>query len=401
MNPNESLNVGAPITERPALDDVEAAVMRRYGAGARRAEPCLRTPIEYDPRFLEALPREIIEKDYGCGDPSVYVGEGESVVDLGSGAGKICYILSQKVGPKGFVTGVDFNDEMLALSRKYIGYVADRVGYGNVRFVKARIQDLALDLDAAQGWLDASPVRSVDQLAAFEAECDRLRRKQPLVPDSSVDVVVSNCVLNLVRPQDKPKLFAEIFRVLRPGGRAVIADITCDEDPTPAMKADPDLWSGCIAGAFREDRFLEIFARAGFYGMEILSRRAEPWRVIEGVEFRAATVRAFKGEGEPCLERNHAVIYKGPWKSVCDDDGHTLHRGQRTAVCDKTFSILTEPPGPYCRDVAPVPPREAVPLDEVVPFDRERNAVRHPRETKGMDYRETTANDSACCSSCE
>ncbi len=100
--------------------DVEHEVRRRYNAGAREAEPGLCCPTtRYDPKSLEYLPREIIEKDYGCGDPSRYVSEGETVVDLGSGAGKICYILAQKVGPTGRVIGVDFNDQMLALARKY------------------------------------------------------------------------------------------------------------------------------------------------------------------------------------------------------------------------------------------------------------------------------------------
>lgn len=377
---------------------MEAAVLRRYQAGAVEAESCLCSPVKYDPRFLEVLPREIIEKDYGCGDPSVHVTEGETVLDLGSGSGKICYILSQKVGPAGNVIGVDFNDEMLRLSRKYVGEIGDKLGYRNVRFVKAKIQDLALDLEAVGRWLDANAIASVEQVSAFETECERLRREQPLIPDSSVDVVVSNCVLNLVRPQDKRQLFAEIYRVLKPGGRAVIADITCDEEPTPAIKADPDLWSGCIAGAFREEVFLDMFSRAGFYGMQILSRDAEPWQVIGGIEFKAATVRAFKGTDRPCLERNQAVIYTGPWRSVCDDGGHTLHRGRRMAVCDTSFAALTDPSGPYAGQVIPVQPREEVPADQAAPYDPDRDEIRHPWETKGRDYRATKTTDAnACC----
>ncbi|GBC83186.1 Ubiquinone/menaquinone biosynthesis C-methyltransferase UbiE [bacterium HR10] len=319
------------------------------------------------------------------------------MVDLGSGAGKICYILSQKVGPAGQVIGVDFNDEMLRLARKYLSEMRRKLGYGNVRFVKAKIQDLALDLERAEAWLQKHPIRSVEQLGDFEAECERLRQQEPLIPDASVDVVVSNCVLNLVRPQDKHKLFAEIFRVLKRGGRAVISDIVCDEDPTPSILADPELWSGCIAGAFREDRFLEMFEEAGFHGIEILSRQDEPWQVIEGIEFRSITVRAFKGKQGPCLERHQAVIYKGPWKFVRDDDGHTLYRGQRMAVCDKTFKILTDPSGPYSRDIIAVPPYEEIPLDQAAPFDCKRTGTRSPRETKGLDYRATMVNDGAAC----
>lgn len=379
--------------------DVEQAVLQRYEAGARQPEAALCCPTDgYDSRYLEQLPQEIVEKDYGCGDPTRYVAAGETVVDLGSGSGKNCYILAQKVGAQGRVIGVDFNDEMLALSRKYLDEMASKLGYGNVSFVKGKIQDLSLDLDRIQTWLTQSPITSLEHLSAFEAECDRLRQAEPLIADDSVDVVVSNCVLNLVRPQDKQSLFREIYRVLKRGGRVVISDIVCDEDPTPAILTDPDLWSGCIAGAFREDTFLEMFEQVGFYGVEVLVRQVEPWQTIDGVEFRSMTVRAFKGKDGPCWERNQAVVYKGPWKTVQDDDGHTLHRGQRVAVCDKTFKIYTDPSGPYHSDMIPIVPHEDIPLEAAQPFDCQRTELRHPHETKGSNYRETTtAASSTCC----
>ena len=378
--------------------NVEGEVLRRYNAGAKQAEKGLCCPIEYDRASLDILPQEIIEKDYGCGDPSKYVRAGETVVDLGSGAGKICYILAHKVGSQGRVIGVDFNDDMLSLSRKYLDEMAGKFGYRNVCFVKGKVQDLALDLDKAQGWLDERPIAAVEDLYEFHAECDRLRRENPLIADASVDVVVSNCVLNLTRPQDKGKLFTEMHRVLRKGGRAVISDIVCDEDPTPEIKADPDLWSGCIAGAMREDEFLEMFERAEFYGIEVLVRQDAPWEVIDGIEFRSVTVQAFKGKEGPCIERNQGVIYMGPWKCVCDDDGHKLQRGQRAAVCDKTFGIMTDPTGPYAAQIVPVPPRQEVPVDKGSPFDCNRSDTRHPRETKGMEYRGTKKSDKGPCS---
>ncbi len=378
--------------------NVEGEVLRRYKAGARQAEKGLCCPTEFDRASLDILPAEIVEKDYGCGDPSTYVRAGETVVDLGSGAGKICYILAHKVGSQGRVIGVDFNDDMLALSRKYLDEMAGKLGYRNVRFVKGKIQDLVLDLDKAQHWLSRRPVATVEDLYDFQAECDRLGREEPLIADTSVDVVVSNCVLNLTRPEDKGKLFTEMHRVLRKGGRAVISDIVCDEDPTPEIKADPALWSGCIAGAMREDEFLEMFERAGFYGIELLVRQAEPWQVIDGIEFRSVTVQAFKGKEGPCIERNQAVIYTGPWKCVCDDDGHTLQRGRRMAVCGKTFGIMTDANGPYAGQIVPVPPREDVPPQEEEPFDCSRSSTRHPRETKGLEYHPTvTPKDGPCC----
>lgn len=378
--------------------DIENAVLERYKGGARQPEAALCCPTEYEGQYLDILPPEIIEKDYGCGDPSRYVKAGETVVDLGSGSGKICYILAQKVGKNGQVIGVDFNDEMLGLARKYQEEMAGKLGYNNVRFVKGKIQDLALDLDKAQDWLNENAIASLEQLASFEAECDRWRLEQPAIADRTIDVVVSNCVLNLVRPQDKQQLFSEIYRVLKRGGRAVISDIVCDENPTPAILNDPDLWSGCIAGAFREDVFLEMFEKAGFYGIEILSRQEEPWQVVDGIEFRSLTVQAFKGKDGPCWERNQAVTYKGPWKQVVDDDGHTYDRGQRMAVCDKTFKILTNPNGPYDGQFVEIEPYEEIPLEKAQPFACDRDTIRHPRETKGKDYRVTVTNeDSACC----
>lgn len=379
--------------------DVEQTVLQRYEAGARQPQAALCCPTDgYDDRYLTLLPQEIIEKDYGCGDPTRYVKPGETVVDLGSGAGKNCYILAQQVGATGRVIGVDFNDEMLGLSRKYLDEMGEKFGYRNVSFVKGKIQDLALDLDRVQSWLNQNPITSISEMSAFEAECDRLRREHCLIADNSVDVVISNCVLNLVRPQDKKQLFQEIYRVLKRGGRAVISDIVCDEDPTLTILNDPELWSGCIAGAFRENQVLEMFEQAGFYGIEILARQTEPWQTIDGIEFRSLTVQAFKGKDGECWERNQAVIYRGPWKAVQDDDGHTLHRGERMAVCDKTFKIYTDPNGAYHTDLIAVPPREDIPLDQASGFDCSRDQFRSPRETKGLEYRDTATTQSDCCS---
>ncbi|MDJ0715370.1 MAG: methyltransferase domain-containing protein [Prochloraceae cyanobacterium] len=379
--------------------DIESEVLERYQAGARQQQPSLCCPTEYDDRYIKILPQEIIEKDYGCGDPTRYVSAGDTIVDLGSGAGKNCYILAQKVGATGKVIGVDFNDEMLNLARKYQQEIASQVGYYNTQFVKGKIQDLKLDLERTQAWLKENPINSIEQLSAFDAECDRLRTKHPLIADNSVDAVISNCVLNLVRPQDKQQLFQEIYRVLNRGGRAIISDIVCDEDPTPEILNNPDLWSGCIAGAFREDRFLNMFEEAGFYGIEILKREEKPWQVVDGIEFRSMTVRAFKGKYGPCWERKQAIIYKGPWKKVEDDDGHVLCRGERMAVCDKTYQILTNPDGPYAQNIIAVPPYEEIPTEQAKEYNCKNKAIRHPQETKGLNYRLTASNDdNSCCS---
>ncbi len=380
------------------LASVEEHVIQRYAAAANALEPALCCPTNtYDPRYLALIPQEILEKDYGCGDPTRYVNEGETVVDLGSGGGKVCYILSQKVGPSGRVIGVDFNDTMLNLARRYQNEMAAKIGHANVEFVKARIQDMRLNLQAAEQHLAERPIGTIADLTSFEAFCARLRHEQPAVADNTADVVVSNCVLNLVQQEQKAGLFAEIFRVLKRGGRAVISDIVCDEPPTDAIRNDAELWSGCIAGAFTEHGFLEMFAAAGFHGIEILTREEQPWRTIDGIEFRSMTVRAFKGKQGPCLERNQAVVYKGPWSAVKDDDGHTYYRGQRMAVCDKTFSLLTDPRGPYHEYMVPIEPLQEIPLAEAGQFACRAAAVRDPRQTKGLDYNATTEASANAC----
>ncbi len=378
--------------------DIESAVLERYQEGARAQQPTLCCPTEYEGNYLQIIPEEIVAKDYGCGDPTRYVNQGEVVVDLGSGAGKNCYILAQKVGESGKIIGVDFNDEMLDLARKYQGEMAEKLGYANTEFIKGKIQDLKLPLDKLQTWLQDNPVTSVDKIGDYEAQCDRLRKQEPLVADDSVDVVISNCVLNLVRPEDKQQLFAEIFRVLKRGGRAVISDIVCDEDPTPTILNDPDLWSGCIAGAFREDNFLKMFEDAGFYGVEILKRESTPWQVIDGVEFRSMTVRAYKGKEGVCLERMQSIVYKGPWKQVVDDDGHVFCRGERMAVCDKTYQIMTSCCSPYSRDVIGIEPYENIAISDAQEFNCKTKAIRHARETKGSEYNFTDTNSEDCCS---
>jgi SAM-dependent methyltransferase len=379
--------------------DIEGAVKERYQAGARAQQPSLCCPTDYEQKYLEVLPEEIIAKDYGCGDPTRYVSAGETVLDLGSGAGKNCYIIAQKVGATGKVIGVDFNEDMLALARKYQKEIGAKLGYHNTQFVKGKIQELKLDVAQAEAWLREHPITSMAQLSAFTLECDHLRNQAPLIADSSIDVVVSNCVLNLVRSEDKQQLFQEIYRVLKRGGRAIISDIVCDEEPTAEILDNPDLWTGCIAGAFSEAAFLKMFEAAGFYGIEILKREAKPWQVIDGIEFRSMTVRAYKGKEGACWERKQAVIYQGPWKQVQDDDGHILCRGERMAVCDKTYQILTNPQGAYAGHIIPVPPYQDIPLEAAAEFNCNNKAIRHPQETKGLDYRLTANNaEDSCCS---
>jgi hypothetical protein len=173
-----------------------------------------------------------------------------------------------------------------------------------------------------------------------------------------------------------------------------ISDIVSDEHVPQTMKQDAGLWSGCIAGAFQETAFLAAFERAGFHAIALDKYDAKPWKTIRGIEFRSVTVTARKGKQGPCFERNQAVLYKGPWRKVEDDDGHTLLRGQRMAVCDKTYRILTGEP--YAAGIVAVPPIKEVPLKKARPFACGQSSLRAPAVTKGKRYRKTENAAAAC-----
>lgn len=177
----------------------------------------------YDATELAGIPVEAQLVSLGCGNPTAVaeLREGERVLDLGSGGGIDVLLSAKRVGPTGFAHGVDMTDEMLDLARAN----AERAGATNVAFHKGTIEDLPLD-------------------------------------DASVDVVISNCVVNL--SPDKPAVLAEVFRVLVPGGRVGISDVVAEDDLTPEQRAERGSYVGCIAGALSRQEYLDGLAAAGF-----------------------------------------------------------------------------------------------------------------------------------------
>ena len=333
-----------PATDQTnANQPAEASVYDRYSDAAQRVEPALCCPVEYSADLLKIIPPEVIERDYGCGDPSPYLSEGDVVLDLGSGGGKLCFIAAQIVGPTGKVIGVDCNLEMLNLARKHAPTVSEQLGYSNLDFRYGMIQDLKLDLQLLENELANAPVRNADDFVRLRHVQEELCVKQPLVTSNSVDCVVSNCVLNLVRNEDRQQLFAELYRVLKPGGRAAISDIVSDQDVPEEMQQDPELWSGCLSGAFREDKFMEAFERAGFLGLQLAKRVAEPWQTVNGIEFRSVTIVAYK-PAAPDQSLPGSLVYRGPFKHITDDAGNHFTRGANTPVSGETFSALSQPP---------------------------------------------------------
>ncbi len=232
-----------------------AIVQDYYGDAAIETKGEVCCPVPVDRRALRHIPQRVLERSYGCGSPvfAAAVAEGETLVDLGSGAGIECFAASSMVGPTGSVIGVDMTTEMLQVADDAREEVAASVGWDNVRFVRGYLEDLPL-------------------------------------PDASADVVISNCVINL-SPR-KLQVFSEVLRVLRPGGRMVISDITAGDAVPENVRFNPQLQSECIGGALQRDEMLRMLSKLGFERVSTLHEM--PWREVGGVEFFADTVVAYR-----------------------------------------------------------------------------------------------------------
>ena len=238
------------------------AIQNRYGSAAIEKESCLCTPVSFNPKFLDSIPEEVIERDYGCGDPTKYVKRNDVVLDLGSGSGKNAFICAQIVGKGGKVIGVDQNEDMLNLSRGSIEYFSKKIGYNNTEFMEGSIEKL-------------------DELN---------KENEPIIKSSSIDIVLSNCVLNLVNPESRKSLLKNIKRVLKLHGRIAISDIVSNKKVPQSLQNDPDLWSGCISGAWYEPDFISDFKDIGFKNLKFAERSSKPWKIIEDIEFRTVTL---------------------------------------------------------------------------------------------------------------
>jgi arsenite methyltransferase len=344
----------------------EQAVLERYTQGASEATPNLCCPANYPPELLEILPEEIVARDYGCGDPSRYVRPGDVVLDLGCGAGKMCYMAAFVAGTSGRVIGVDMNDEMLSLARKYQREMIERLGGTQVSFKKCKIQDLVVDREELDQWLKENPVQNLDDLKRFEV-WNRDRKKTPAIKDQSIDLVISNCVLNLVSRDERKDLARETFRVLKQGGRIAIADIVCNKEVPPYMQEDTELWSDCVSGASELAELLGIFKAAGFVDLHLDKWTPQAWKVIDGIEFRSATLVATKPSSQLCVFLGHTVIYRGPFLEVRDDEDHIFPRGAAVSVCERTYQHIMG--GSTGKDFIGIPAQEgdhAIPGNQLV-----------------------------------
>jgi len=231
-------------------DELRATVRERYGQAALRvisgaksgccgAGPAsLDDPITanlYSAADADCLPETAVLASLGCGNPTALaeLREGETVLDLGSGGGIDVLLSARRVGPTGKAYGLDMTDEMLALAREN----QRKAGVDNVEFLKGEIERIPL-------------------------------------PDASVDVIISNCVINL--SADKRRVLAEAFRVLKPGGRFAVSDVVLRGSMPAAVQRSMELWVGCVAGALKEEEYRRLLAEAGFEGVGV-----EPTRIYQ------------------------------------------------------------------------------------------------------------------------
>jgi len=283
-----------------------ALVQEFYARAAETPQAALCCPINYDGADTAHIPKEVIDRFYGCGGPmSVAAAEpGETVVDFGSGAGIDVFIAAKKVGPGGRAIGVDMTDPMLGVAGQSRTQVAEKLGYDVVEFRK--------------GFLEEVPVG-----------------------DATADLVTSNCVINL--SADKPKVFREMWRVLRDHGRVVVSDIVSEKRLPPDLTVNVHLWGECISGALSEDEFMGELEKAGFFGLAVLKKQF--WKEVEGYDFFSITVRGFKfAKKAGCVFKGHRAVYLGPYVSVMDEEGHLFPRGQEIEVCTDTLAKLSHAP---------------------------------------------------------
>ena len=241
-------------------------------------------------------------------------------------------------------------------------------------------------------YLTEHPIRNAEDALSLRAWQEQQRQTNPLIKDNSVDLVVSNCVLNLVHDNDKEQLIKEIFRVTNPGGRVAISDTISDEPVPEHLKQDTTLCSGCISYSLQEHEFLKTFQDAGFVALSYDKWENQPWQVVEGLEFRSVTITAIKPQHEASLDIGHAVIYRGPYAEVSDDEGYIYPRGQRIAVSNRSFSLLTSET--YKDDFIGISPTEEKPASA---WSSAPGTLRPVVETKNAQHQDKTNQESCCC----
>ncbi len=310
-----------PTVTRKSLKEYYGKILK--GTKDLKTSACCAAEEAVSPRVRQALSLiddEILSRFYGCGSPLPPVLEGSLVLDLGCGTGRDVYVAAQLTGAEGRVIGVDMTDEQLAVARRHVDAQMRRFGYSrpNVEFHRGHIEDL----------------------------------KAIGIQDSSVDVVISNCVINL--SPDKEAVFSEIFRVLKPGGELYFSDVFAGRRVPDRLKNDPVLHGECLAGALYTEDFRRLMREVGCLDARVLSRQpialqhGEIEEKIGMIDFYSVTVRAFKLDSleDICEDYGQSAIYRGripEHPHTFDlDDHHRFVTGKPMLVCGNTASMLSE-----------------------------------------------------------
>ena len=272
------------------IDEITQKVSDRYAKAASTGEQMC-CPTSYNMADLKSfIPEEVLKISYGCGTPAGLktVSHGETVLDIGSGGGIDCFEASRLVGPTGHVIGIDMTDTMLAIARKHAPIVAANLGYpaSNVEFRK--------------GMADAMPIS-----------------------DGTVDLIISNCVINLA--PDKRKVFREMFRVAKPGGRFTISDIVADQPVPQYLANDAEKWGDCLSGALTLRDYIAGMRGSGFLGIHLI--KTSPWQSIDGIHFFSVTLTGYKLPTSPPQSDVRYATLRGPFSRVVDELGTTHLRG--------------------------------------------------------------------------
>ena len=313
-----------PLNERPMQNKT---IQEYYGKELRssadlKTNACC-TAFEYPASIksiLSEIHDEVLAKYYGCGLTIPTTLKGLNVLDLGSGSGRDCYLLSKLVGENGRVVGIDMTDEQLAVANRHINYHTQKFGYKspNIEFKRGEIEKL-------------------DELGIL---------------DESFDLIISNCVINL--STNKQKVLTDCFKILKQGGEMYFSDVYVNKRVPKELASDPVIYGECLGGALYWNDFLTHAKKAGFIDPRVVEAASitienkELENKLKDFEFYSVTYRLFKMDGleSDCEDYGQAVIYKGSIEnsetSFKLDKGHIFQKGKVEAVCGNTFLMLNQ-----------------------------------------------------------